>query len=327
MSFFCPIGPEIDAGALPQRVIGDVVSAGRVAGVESGESGFGAGRTPESEDLAVVDIATALGDDADDAAGASTVLCGKAVGENRHLIDGDNGNIGEDRLPSPAVDCVGAIHFKPGLPAAGAVGREQVLIHEDVSLIDGRAIGGAEKREVSDPAVVKRSFLNLGRIQKDAELRLISSDLSDRSCYGEFGANARHGKLHFDGGGGTTGQCDVVDLGGSKVFLRGGRVVGTCDWERAEIEIAGCIGPGDVLKAGQLIDDRDLRVGNTCVRLVNNAAAQSRGVWSLRKQTQGAAEEEDGEQRGKLKHGSPNFCSGNGCAFYLSSGVLTQVVD
>ena len=255
----------------------------------------------------MIEIATALGDDADDASGASAVLRGKAVGENRHLIDSDNRDIGEDRLPSPAVDCVGPIYFKPSLPPAGAVGCEEILIHKDVSLIDSRAIGGAEKREIGYFAAVKRRVLNLCCIEKDAKLRLVGSGLADRSCYGEFGANARYGKLHFDAGGGSTRQRDAVDVGGCKVCLRGGRFVSACDWECAEVEVAGCIGLSDVLKASQRVDDRDLSIRNTCVRPVDDAATQSCGVWSLGKETQGAAGEEDGEQRRKLKHGSPNF--------------------
>ena len=105
------------------------------------------GWTPEFEELPVEFVAAAAGDDVDDAAGAGAVLGGEGVGEHGHLVDGHQRNVGEDGLAAPPVVGVGAVDFKPGLAAARAVGGEEILVHEDVALIDGGAIGGVEQRQ------------------------------------------------------------------------------------------------------------------------------------------------------------------------------------
>ncbi len=67
--------------------------------------------------------------------------------EHRHLLHRVQRDVAEDRLPSPAIVAGAAIHFEPRLPPAGAVGGEQILVHEHVALIDGRPIGCVEHRQ------------------------------------------------------------------------------------------------------------------------------------------------------------------------------------
>ena len=90
----------------------------------------------------------------------------KALVEHRHLLaTASSGQVGEDGLAAPAIVVGAAIHFEPGLPPAGAVGGEEVLVHEDVALIDGRAVGGVEQGQIGDAAVEQRRLLHLGGVE------------------------------------------------------------------------------------------------------------------------------------------------------------------
>ena len=55
------------------------------------------------------------------------------------------GDIGEDGLAAPGVVAVGAVDVEGLLAAAAAVSGEEILVHEDVALVDGGAVGGVEQ--------------------------------------------------------------------------------------------------------------------------------------------------------------------------------------
>ena len=148
-------------GGLVERVVGDFVAAGGGVGVEAGEFGLRAGGAVELEHAAVKLVAAGAGDDVDDAAGAAAVLGGEGVGEDGHLGDGVLRDVGEDGLAAPAVVGVAAVDFKPGLAAARAVGGEEVLVHEDVALVNGGAVGRVEQRKEGDAAVEQRRLFDL----------------------------------------------------------------------------------------------------------------------------------------------------------------------
>ena len=123
-------------------------------------------------------VAAAFGDDVDDAAGAGAVLGGEGVGQHGHLLHGGERDVGEDGLAAPAVVAGAAIDFEPGLAAAGAVGGEEVLVHEDVALVDGGAVGGVEQRQEGEAAIEQRRLRDLDRLETGAELRLVGSDIA-----------------------------------------------------------------------------------------------------------------------------------------------------
>ena len=131
---------------------GEVVAARGVGGGEACERGFGGGGPPEFEELAVEAVTACAGDEVDDGPGGGAVLGGEGVGEDGHLRDGHEWDVGEDGLAAPHVDVVGAVGFEPGLAAACAVGGEEVLVHKDVALVDGGAVGGFEEGEKSEAA-------------------------------------------------------------------------------------------------------------------------------------------------------------------------------
>src|SRR5579872_1739386 len=106
-------------------------------------------------------IAAALSDDVDHAAGAAAIFGGESAGEDGHLLNRVQWDVAEHGLAAPTVVAGSAVHFEPGLTASGAVGGEEILIHEHVALVDGWAIGGAEQREIGDAAVEQRRVFDL----------------------------------------------------------------------------------------------------------------------------------------------------------------------
>ena len=106
-------------------------------------------------------VAAALSDDVNHAARGCAILGGKGVCEYIHFLHGGAWNVIENSLASPEIAGVGAIHFEPRLAAAGAVGGEQVFVHEDVAHVDRRAIGRVEQRKVCDALAQQGSLFDL----------------------------------------------------------------------------------------------------------------------------------------------------------------------
>ena len=147
--------------ALSQRVVGDVVSARGVVGVEAGKRRLRGGWTPQLHGLTMEIVAAAFGDDVDHAARGGAVFGGKRIGQHVHLLHGGARNIVENGLAAPEIAGIGAIHFEPRLAAAGAVGGEQVLIHKHIAHVDGRTIGGVEQRQVGYALAQQRRLFDL----------------------------------------------------------------------------------------------------------------------------------------------------------------------
>ena len=104
--FFMPIGPEIDRRSA-EGVVGDIVAAGCVVVVKP-ESAASVPAGARARRLGRDSYCRRSGDDVDDTACASAVLRREAVGEHAIFVRGE-GDIGEDGLTAPPVDCVGSV--------------------------------------------------------------------------------------------------------------------------------------------------------------------------------------------------------------------------
>src|SRR6266404_9189896 len=106
-------------------------------------------------------ITAALADNVHRAARTAAVLRRKSVHQHFHFLHCEKWKRAENCLPAPTVVAGGAVHFKPRLAAARSISGEQILIHEDITLIDGRTVRRVQKRKVRDPSIEKWRFLHL----------------------------------------------------------------------------------------------------------------------------------------------------------------------
>ncbi len=145
--------------------------------------------------------ASGFGDDVDCATGAGSVLSGEAVVQDGHFLDREKGQVGEDRLTSPAIVPVGSIDFEPRLAATGAIGGEHVFVHEDVALVDGLTVGGVKQRQVGDASIQERSLFHSFGIEAIAQLWPIGANFADGPGDGNLRLSAGGVELQFQIGG------------------------------------------------------------------------------------------------------------------------------
>src|ERR1041385_7110914 len=79
--------------------------------------------------------------------------------------------------------------------AARSVGGKQVLVHEDIALIDGRAVGGIEQRQKRDPAIQQRQVLHLFMAKTVSQLRHVSAHFPCSSGDNDFSLDLRNVQL------------------------------------------------------------------------------------------------------------------------------------
>src|SRR5205823_13678061 len=100
---------------------------------------------------------------------------------------------------------IASVHHKQRLTPSRAIGREQILIDEDVALVNGRMIGRVQQWKVADLAVEQRRLFHLHGSQSRAQLRLIGTHLADHACYCYLGLASGNVELEAQVGGSSTG--------------------------------------------------------------------------------------------------------------------------
>ena len=281
-------GPaEVQIG-LPQSIAEQRV-AGRVGGDmrKSRESSGGVCRPPRFRGFPMQLASPAAADDVDDAAGAATVFGGESIGQHVHLLHGLARQRGDEGLAAPGIDGVGAIRLEPRLPAPGPVGGEQRLIHKNVALADGWAIGGAQHREVGDFVAEQRSGVHLDGVEQRAQLRLIGPHLANHARDGDLAPASGHVELQFQIGGGVAGERHSVERGVGEARFGRGDGVRASDRKSRQREVAAGVAFGDALQAGLRVGRGQCHAGNSRVALVDNAAMNGSGVGRLGEQNGG----------------------------------------
>jgi hypothetical protein len=177
----------------------------------------------------VVVTAPAPRNNVNDRARAPAVRRRKCIGEHRHLIHCHQRDIGEDSLATPHIDTVCAVDLEPCLPAACAVGGDENFIHEDVTLVDSRAVGGVEQRQASDATGQERCLLHLLGREIDPKLRLVNPKTSGCALNGDNGRFAGDLQCKRDGGAAPGRKLDVRALRSSEAVLGDADRVGTGD--------------------------------------------------------------------------------------------------
>ena len=264
-------------GIAEQRIAGGVGSHLR----KSGKRGGGAGRAPRFHRVAVHLAASALADDVDHAPGAAAVFGREGIGKHVHFLDGRARQSGNDGLAPPGIDAVRAVHLKPGLAAARAVGGEQGLVHEDIALADGRAIGGVQHGEVGDLVAEQRGGVHLGGVENLAQLGLIGANLAGHAGYRNLALPSGDVKLQIEVGGGIAGERHFVEPGLGEARFGGGNGVGARDRKSGDGEIAGGIALRGAFQAAAIVGNGQRHTGDSRVALVHDAAMNGRHIGRL----------------------------------------------
>gem|GEM_PF-6209579 len=227
-------------------------------------------------------ICAAFGDNIHDAAGAGSVFGGEGVFKHGHFADRVERNIAEDCLPAPTVIGVCTIDLEPGLAAARTVGGEEILIHEDVALVDGGAVGGVEQRQVGDAAVEERQVAYLARGEDLAHLGLVGAQCA---CFaGDDHAGRAAGKREtcVDLRGHSRFELQGMDVCGSESLRVCGEGIAAGDGQAAKRSSAAGAGERVAREGGLRIAQRDECMRDGAAVGVKDVDSKGRSVRGLR---------------------------------------------
>src|SRR5262249_20667634 len=124
----------------------------------------------------MIEITAASRDDVHHSAGRGAILRREGILQDGHLLNCELRQIGEYRLPAPAIGSGTSVHHKGGLPASRFIGREEILVDEHIPLIQRRAVRRIKQREEGDPPIQQWYLLNLCCVQTITELWLVCPD-------------------------------------------------------------------------------------------------------------------------------------------------------
>ena len=269
---------------LAKHIAGEVVAAGGVGGGKSRERCFARRGPPQLDQLATIVAAARASDEIDYRACRAAVFRSKRVRQHGHLVDGRERDVGEDRLPPPHVNAVGAIHLEPGLPAARAIGGDEELVHEDVALVDGRAVGRVQQRQPGDAAREQRRLLHLPFAEMNAELRLIGAQVSRRAFHGHAGGLACNLQMEFDVGATAACEFEVCGLRGGEAVSVNDDCIGSCDGQAGKREAACGIAPRGADQVARLAAHSHARRSYRCSRWIHYPSFERSRVRRLRNQ-------------------------------------------